>query len=78
MPRTVEQQDIVRIAQAALKDLGVFDADVRVAPDASLAGAFVVDFHGVRGPARLRVKCGPGSTAQWVRQQIVDQYLAQH
>jgi hypothetical protein len=25
----------------------------------------------------LRIKCGEGSTAQWVRQQIFDQYTAQ-
>ncbi len=76
--RTVEQQDVERIAQASLKELGVFGANVRVTPDASHPGSFVIDFQGGRGPAKLRVKCGPGSTAQWVRQQIFDQYLAQH
>jgi hypothetical protein len=78
MPRTVEQQDVERIAHAALKDLGVYGAELRVSQDTARPGAFVVEIQGVRGSGRLLVKCGQGSTAQWVRQQIVDQYLAQH
>ncbi len=75
---TVEQQDVERIAHGALKDLGAFGADITVSPDASQAGVFVIDIRGTHGPGRLRVRCGQGSTAQWVRQQIFDQYLAQH
>jgi hypothetical protein len=73
----VEQQDVERIARAALKDLGAFDAEVRVRPDGSQPGFFQIDIRGGRGPDRLHVRCGEGTTAQWVRQQIVEQYLAQ-
>jgi hypothetical protein len=74
---TVEQQDVERIAHAALKELGVFGAELRVTSDPAHPGSFQIDIQGSRGPGRLRIKCGQGTTPQWVRQQIFEQYLAQ-
>ena len=34
------------------------------------------EIQGGTGPGQLRIRCGAGSTAQWVRQQIFDQYTA--
>ena len=73
----MEQQDVERIARAALKELGVFGAELKVTSDAAQPGSFQIDIQGGRGPGRLRVKCGQGTTAQWVRQQIFEQYLGQ-
>jgi hypothetical protein len=72
----VTQADIERIAQVALRELGVPDAVVTVTCDAR-PGEWRVEIQGGRGPEHLRVRCGAGSTAQWVRQQIVEQYTAQ-
>jgi hypothetical protein len=73
----VEVQDVERIARATLKELGVFGAALTVTPDASEPGYFHVEIQGTRGPARLRIRCSKGTTAQWVRQQIFEKYLAQ-
>ena len=72
----MNQIDVERIAQATLRELGVAGAVVTVTPDAR-PGEWRVDIRGGTGPERLRVRCGQGSTAQWVRQQIFDQYAAQ-
>jgi hypothetical protein len=72
----LEQQDVERIARAALKDLGAFGVVVTVAPEGQ-PGHWRIDIHGGHGPARLKIKCGQGSTPQWVRDQIFEQYLAQ-
>lgn len=68
----VDQQDVERIARQALKELGVATSAVTVTrgdkPD-----TYRVDFGGANV---LLVRCGPGSTPQWVRSQVVDQYLA--
>ena len=68
--------DVERIAQATLRELGVVGAVITVSADAR-PGEWRVDIQGGRGPERLRIRCGDGSTAQWVRQQIFDQYTAQ-
>jgi uncharacterized membrane protein len=72
----VNQSDVERIAQATLRELGVVDAVVTVTADAR-PGEWRVDIQGSRGREQLRVRCGAGSTAQWVRQQIFEQYTAQ-
>ena len=72
----MNQTDIERIALATLRELGVPDAVVTVTCDAR-PGEWRVDIQGGRGPEQLRVRCGAGSTAQWVRQQIFEQYTAQ-
>ena len=70
----MEQQDIERIARAALKDLGVLPVAITVTPVAGTTGVYEVDFGGA---TTLKVRCGRGSTAQWVRNQIVEQYQGQ-
>ena len=69
----MQQQDVERIARATLKELGVASPNVTVTEGPQ--GQFRVSFEGGR---QLTVKCGQGSTAQWVRSQIFDQYLAQN
>lgn len=71
----MNQADVERIAQATLRELGVVGAVVTVTCDAR-PGEWLVEIRGGRGPERLRVRCGAGSTAQWVRQQIFEQYTA--
>ena len=73
---SVDQQDVERIARSTLRELGVIGAVVTIAPE-SQAGHWRIDIQGGNGPGQLRIKCGQGSTAQWVRQQIFDQYNAQ-
>jgi hypothetical protein len=70
----VDQHEVERIARAALKELGVAAAKVTISAGPQ-PGQWRVDISGSHSP--LRIKCGEGSTAQWVRTQIFDQYLAQ-
>lgn len=69
---SVDQQDVERIARQALKELGASTAAVSVTVG-DAPGTYRIDLGGTK---RLLVRCGPGSTAQWVRNQIFDQYLA--
>lgn len=69
----MQQQDVERIARAALKELGVATPNVRVT-EGPQQGHFHIT---IDGGHQLTVRCGPGSTPQWVRSQIYDQYLAQ-
>lgn len=68
--------DVERIAQATLRELGVVGAVITVSAD-TRPGEWRVDIQGGHGPECLRIRCGHGSTAQWVRQQIFEQYTAQ-
>lgn len=70
----VEQQDVERIARAALKELGVTPVSLVVTPVHAAPGVYEVEFGGAR---TLKVKCGPGSSAQWIRDQVFQQYQAQ-
>jgi hypothetical protein len=73
----VEQQDVERIARAALKELGVSAPNLTIAPVAGQAGQWRIDIPGNRsGPTSLRINCGQGTTPQWVREQIFNQYTA--
>ncbi len=67
--------DVERIAHVTLRELGVVGAVVTVTSDAQ-PGEWRVDIQGGGGPGQLRIRCGAGSTAHWVRQQIFDQYTA--
>jgi hypothetical protein len=69
----VQQQDVERIARTALKELGVTTPNITVT-EGPQHGQFRVT---IDGGHHLTIRCGPGSTAQWVRAQIFDQYLAQ-
>lgn len=61
-----------RIARVALKELGIGGLDVTVSPDGQ-PGHWLIDVRGSHGASRLKIKCGEGSSAQWVRDQIFDQ-----
>ena len=74
----LEQQDLERIARAALRELGLSNVNITVAPIAERPGQWRIDFAGAHGPTRLNIKCGAGSSPQWVRDQIFEQYLAQN
>ena len=70
----LDQQDIERIARAALKELGASASDLTVAQDPQ-SGHWQIDIRDTSaGPSRLKIKCGQGSSAQWVRDQIFEQY----
>jgi hypothetical protein len=70
----VEQHDLERIARATLKELGLSPADVTIVPD-DRPGQWRLEVRGVRsGPGSINIKCGKGTTAQWVREQIFNQY----
>lgn len=73
---SVEQHDVERIARATLRELGVAGATVTIAPGPQ-SGHWRIEIQGSHGPGQLRITCGQGSTAQWVRQQIFDQFNAQ-
>ena len=70
----VEQQDVERIARMVLKELGVAPVAITVVPVAGAADSYEVEFG---GSATLKIKCGRGSSAQWIRDQIFEQYQAQ-
>ena len=71
----LEQQDVERIARAAMKELGAHGAVLTINPDGQ-AGHWRIDIRGGHGPDHIKIKCGQGSSAQWVRDQIFEQYLA--
>lgn len=69
----MEQQDVERIARKALKELGVTATTVTVVQSGSQPGEWRIDFGGDRA---LKIMCGSGTTPQWVRQQIFEQFLS--
>ena len=69
----MDQHEVERIARATLKELGV--ATTKISVVESQPGQWRVEIEGTRP---LKIKCGQGSTAQWVRAQIFEQYLAQN
>jgi hypothetical protein len=71
----VDQHEVERIARATLKELGVTTSRITVTADAMHPGQWRVEIEGAHDP--LKIRCGHGSTAQWVRAQIFEQYLAQ-
>jgi hypothetical protein len=73
----VDRQDVERIARATLRELGVPQADLTIVQEEGRPGQWRIDIHGdPQGPGTLKIKCGEGSSAQWVRTQIFDQYTA--
>jgi hypothetical protein len=72
----VDQQDVERIARATLRDLGALVIELTVAPVDGEPGEWRIDLKGASGPSHLKIKCGEGSSAQWVRNQIFEQFLA--
>lgn len=73
----MDRQDVERIARAALRELGLPKPELTIEPVAGQPGQWRIDIRGNnQGPGTLKIKCGEGSTAQWVRSQIFDQYTA--
>jgi hypothetical protein len=73
----VEQHDVERIARATLKELGLSTPDLVIAPVDGQPGVWRIDIRGnFDGPGTLKIKCGMGSTPQWVREQIFNQYTS--
>lgn len=71
----MEHQDLERIARATLKELGLSPTEVRIAPVDGQPGQWRIDVRGIRsGPDTIKVNCGKGTTPQWVREQIFNQY----
>ena len=70
----VQQSDVERIARAALKDLGVPRPDLVIEPDGKPDQWRIHVRGNTQGPTMLKVKCGAGSSPQWVREQIFEQY----
>ena len=68
----MEQQDVERIARAALRELGLPKAQLTIAPIAGKPGYWDINIQG--HPPSLKIRCGKGSSPQWVRDQIFDQY----
>ena len=69
----MEQQDVERIARAALRELGLPKAELSIAPIAGRPGFWDISIRGPQ-PQSLTIRCGQGSSPQWVRDQIFDQY----
>ena len=68
----MDKQDVERIARAALKELGVPRAELKVAPTAGKPGQWDISISGHAEP--LKIRCGQGSSPQWVREQIFNKY----
>ena len=68
----MEQQEVERIARAALRELGVPKAELTIAATAGQPGHYDISIPGRH--QKLKIRCGQGSSPQWVRAQIFDQY----
>jgi hypothetical protein len=71
----LEQHEVERIAHATMKELGVFGAVLTISQQAK-PGHWRIDIRGGHGPDHLNIRCGQGSSPQWVRDQIFEQFLA--
>jgi hypothetical protein len=71
----VDVHDVERIARATLRELGLPRPELTIVQLQGQPGAFRIDIAGgASGPRTLKIKCGSGSTPQWVREQIFNQY----
>jgi len=65
--------DLERIAKLALRELGAGDPPIAIA-SAAQPGCWTIDVGGSE-PAVLRIRAGAGTTPQFVREQIVTQFV---
>jgi hypothetical protein len=72
----VDRLEVERIARRALKELGAPSVEFTLTPLADRPGHWQIDVQGPHGPGTLRIRCSDGTTPQWVREQIFDQYNA--
>jgi hypothetical protein len=68
----VDPQDLERIAKQALRELGAGDVDVVVEPEAG-SDRWRITARG-QSPASFVIRCGRGTTAQFVRTQIFEKF----
>lgn len=68
----MEQHDVERIARATLRELGLPRPELTIAPIEGKPGHWRISIQG--RPEALKIRCGQGSSAQWVRDQIFEQY----
>lgn len=70
----MDQQDVERIARAAMRELGE-SSEITIAPVDGQPGNWRIDLRDSRGrgPGTLKIKCGRGTTPQFVREQIFEQ-----
>ena len=67
-------QELERIARVALRELGAGDPPITIEPDAQ-ADRWRIDVGG-KDPLTLAVRAGHGTSAQFVREQIFNQFAA--
>ena len=67
-------QDIEHIAKVALRELGAGEPPLRIEPD-TVPDRWRIDVGG-NDPLTLTVRAGRGTTAQFVREQIFNQFAA--
>ena len=72
----LDRQEVERIARLALKELGAPSTELTLTPIEGRPGHWRIDVQGPRGPGSLKIRCSDRTTAQWVREQIFDQYNA--
>ena len=68
----MQAQDLERIAKLALRELGVGDAPVTVTADSQPDRWRIV--VGGNDPATMTIRAGSGTTPQFVREQIFNQF----
>jgi hypothetical protein len=68
----MQAQDLERIAKLALRELGVGSAPVTVTADSQPDRWRIV--VGGNDPATLTIRAGSGTTPQFVREQIFNQF----
>jgi hypothetical protein len=71
----VDQHDLERVARATLRELGLPSPDLTITPVVGQPGTWRLSIR-EQGQAAttVHVKCGLGSTAGWVREQIFQQF----
>ena len=70
----MQVQDVERIAKAVFRELGAGDPPVTITPGRQ-ADSWRIDVGG-SDPATLTIRAGAGTTPQFVREQIFNQFAA--
>ena len=68
----MEPQDLERITKVVLRELGAGDAPVSVTADGQ-PDRWRIEVGG-RDPATLKIRAGSGTTPQFIREQIFNQF----
>ena len=68
----MEAQDVERIAKLALRELGAGDPPITVSAESQASRWRIV--VGGDAPATLTIRAGSGTTPQYVREQIFNQF----